>query len=1013
MLNIFKKYQLERPKTLFLFIIILFSQNLFAQKNNHIESNRKDNTISITVNYLKYPFETSRGKKGFNETRKAIATKNNDNTIKLTVYTNFRKVIFNELVKNSKKDCFLFNVKETKITSGKTKDPTVFNLVFPKDVKINSFQVVTNNGYMKFSVELRLKQAEKTNNQCYQKMFPKQLEKSSKSNSENLNQNNTTHKAKNSSNSTKEIIVSFKNTDGFILNDKNHLKDLFIDNDNLKCVDEGLRCSLVLQTPIENEIGINELFKRPFNKLFAITEENNKEDNRITFIAQYLKFNFEVTDDTEKSIFFDSLTSPTKPIRVFGNQYLDINSALEIFSSFDNDDILIPSRPNKYYFDLHQIEQKTINENDHELLVATITAIIKKPNSRYMLFKEEAYQRAQEDCNYEDGFLFGRKVIKSQIKYIIYSDTNPKENCTDESAIFESSNITYRVVLSKESEGLPEKFVLKDTLELNEALLEDASYEIDNSILTEIGKLYYETVINKNKRTITIKPKKGVIDVVFSEENMSTILVSSTKERREKRIKLDFENMTLFFENKKLILKKKYIDYFSVTYPNDEKKPWISITPKPVKYILTDGNSIQNIVNKKSNDILSILGIGGRNPKLFEANLLEIVSKNAEEDYIIVTLKPLVLEIHLDSNSKREIDNSAFIDSKPSLSSSNKEFIFKKQEKKWELKGPLKQPFQENDILMEYHSIKKENNITYVAIPKYNKINLKLNLLVRRFLQKEFSPTIQKTAKLKFLSINQPITINKTEKNKVEGTFKLHSSLLNSFKNQNLILTTNLEELKEAFQEKLKFEKKSIDEVFAKINFTFKTPNDRVLLIYYPLQYTTSYRSLIPNEWREDYFFKIDKSLRILVNDIKNKGTYRSVYVRFTNQAGPDGIKEVDTSELNKHLFLNVADYSEYEWSDDVYQEDYETIINNTSSRVDIIMYASFSNSRELEKELKVYKPQKIFLYNFINRSEKKIKTDKKTLPHVLVKNIEVVDEKFEDYNKLSPSEPFEFFNHE
>ena len=143
----------------------------------------------------------------------------------------------------------------------------------------------------------------------------------------------------------------------------------------------------------------------------------------------------------------------------------------------------------------------------------------------------------------------------------------------------------------------------------------------------------------------------------------------------------------------------------------------------------------------------------------------------------------------------------------------------------------------------------------------------------------------------------------------------------------------------------------------------------RILFVYYPLQYSTSYRSKIIDD-NSEIAFKMDAGLRKFITDIHKKDIYDNIYIRFASDKTVS-ILQRGLTGINEFLFLDreIYDAPEYLWCDDLLENDYNhKNMHYTTAYIDILYFGTISSASRIVDKFKEMKNVRIYFINFIDR---------------------------------------------
>ncbi len=152
------------------------------------------------------------------------------------------------------------------------------------------------------------------------------------------------------------------------------------------------------------------------------------------------------------------------------------------------------------------------------------------------------------------------------------------------------------------------------------------------------------------------------------------------------------------------------------------------------------------------------------------------------------------------------------------------------------------------------------------------------------------------------------------------------------------------------------------------VKFLLSNKNKRYLMIYYPLQYSTSYRSKIIDE-NQEIALKMDIALRNFVTTTYNNRSYDDIIIRFSTDK-EIFLSKTGISGINSFLFFdrNVYDEGpEYLWTNDLLSDDYiNKNIHRTTNNIDIIYFDSISSPSRARDKFNKIKNAQLFFVNFL-----------------------------------------------
>jgi len=151
----------------------------------------------------------------------------------------------------------------------------------------------------------------------------------------------------------------------------------------------------------------------------------------------------------------------------------------------------------------------------------------------------------------------------------------------------------------------------------------------------------------------------------------------------------------------------------------------------------------------------------------------------------------------------------------------------------------------------------------------------------------------------------------------------------------------------------------------AQVRYELRNTSNRILIIYYPLQYTTSYRTRIPTEKYSDVLIKLDQGLRNFLTRLQREEIYDNVFIRFAER---DEKFVRGNTDINPFLFMDAEYYEspEFEWSNEAFNRDYRNYIQNTTAFVDVIYLDSISTTTGILNRFRNHSKARIYFINFV-----------------------------------------------
>jgi len=151
--------------------------------------------------------------------------------------------------------------------------------------------------------------------------------------------------------------------------------------------------------------------------------------------------------------------------------------------------------------------------------------------------------------------------------------------------------------------------------------------------------------------------------------------------------------------------------------------------------------------------------------------------------------------------------------------------------------------------------------------------------------------------------------------------------------------------------------------------FYLKDNMNKILIVYYPLQYTTSYRGTFPVDDRKDkYINSIDRKFRHFLAKLLEDNIYNKIFVRYANSLLLEA--NANYERTIQHLFHEKRHYEHqnYNWNNNLLIDDYRLDIQNTSSVVDIIYLGAIRTKRNILGKFKNFSGiNKLYFLNIVS----------------------------------------------
>ncbi len=160
---------------------------------------------------------------------------------------------------------------------------------------------------------------------------------------------------------------------------------------------------------------------------------------------------------------------------------------------------------------------------------------------------------------------------------------------------------------------------------------------------------------------------------------------------------------------------------------------------------------------------------------------------------------------------------------------------------------------------------------------------------------------------------------------------------------------------------------------------------ERILIVYYPLQLNTSYRSVIIDDYDSDFneiLHMIDKKFLDLVTSLHQSKVYDSIMVKIAEKEKM--LINLEEESIAKYLFMEKSFYDspDYYCNSESFYKDYINYIQNTKAFIDIIYFDSISDATSIVNKFRYFNDSNVYFINFM-KSEK-IRINKKRLKNKL-----------------------------
>ncbi len=392
------------------------------------------------------------------------------------------------------------------------------------------------------------------------------------------------------------------------------------------------------------------------------------------------------------------------------------------------------------------------------------------------------------------------------------------------------------------------------------------------------------------------------------------------------------------------------------------RKPWRVLVngdnlrrlPPPLKPLLHNlGPENFEKLSQKDADLLRQLS-----PYLIDGYSLE-----ANGDTITITLTPGQIRFSLDPGRKSDSDKMAFRQLPAELGLMGK-LILQENDTEFVLSGPLSKRFFINDT--PGFIIKKKADRRFSVRPTTIAAHLNISFFSQRFGEEKrqvFMPADlvirdENGAALK-------LTSTAGSKNYKQTLFARHPEKLmdqlRDYKGSNRNFTVRCRSIER-------------DENTFHVGFNLYDKAERVLLIYYPLQAKSSYRSTIltkrgrgKTEARVQAAFRfLDSQLVDLIQVLERREIYDAIYIRFAKSQ--DKLVEVttDLNRIHSLLYRKSGHYksSEYHWD----YSSWEVDLQQTTSAMDILSFDALETTKAVKKRYgDLSNRARVCLLNFIS----------------------------------------------
>ena len=351
----------------------------------------------------------------------------------------------------------------------------------------------------------------------------------------------------------------------------------------------------------------------------------------------------------------------------------------------------------------------------------------------------------------------------------------------------------------------------------------------------------------------------------------------------------------------------------------------------------------------------------------------ESMEKFPTGDSIKLNFKQLFVKVSLDSNlqgNKNALDRF----SQASFSLVNRKFKFNRKDNNWVLQGPLDEAFKPNEFKkkISFYQVSPQNSTFQNDIHQYTatqrdlrKYRIEVNLFMQRLKGSPQHVTLPANCKL---------TINgKAYPYQISGDKIIINSMELPVDEKELLLKKMQISGNSQYSLKFKTMRENNNTIVAE--YYRIDHKDKVLIVHYPLDLSTSYRTLFSDSQKQ-YLFGLDSAFRDLLSKMQKSKKYNKIYVRFgaggIDDPGGKFIEFTGMTSIVPYLFktpdmLESLD-DNFVWSDRYLQNDYNDLTQNTTSFYDFIVLSRYSSGSSLSRALRTLIDCKVFMINIAQR---------------------------------------------
>ena len=451
-------------------------------------------------------------------------------------------------------------------------------------------------------------------------------------------------------------------------------------------------------------------------------------------------------------------------------------------------------------------------------------------------------------------------------------------------------------------------------------------------------------------------------------------------EGSERHLKLLFNNISFSvkgYRNNVIDELKKnanieFFDYFSYTVKENN----VTVSLLPIYYrigqVVVNGEEFPSkIISSVSGDMI----FQPISPDVLMEYLIKGVEVRHTSDEIFADFELGKVKIKFRENSKIK---KYLGDFKLQWSLSGSGYQLVDVASGFEIKGPTKSPFVFPESIegFTYEKVNCEDAILcYEIRPNYEYVDVNIDFWVNEF-QKEprvFPPP----DKLKLFWANEESIEVKTSEEKWAFSLRVQSSGIKDFRNRlKGIYGIDSDGINLAKHREIK----NNQDGSWNVSLNLYSSKDRVLIIYYPLQYRTSFRSSAMHQKEDDQadskvyagFRYLDSQLQDLVEELDKQEIYSKIFFRFSDHH----FVEYNTPGFSQVKLMKGYDYydkDDYSWSDSGFYGDYDREIDPTTTYVDVLFFGSFGSATQLKSRFsnRTEAAKSIHVVNFLNEKQK------------------------------------------